>query len=385
MTSPVLIPLLSSFTASLLAVAVIRSLCVRTSLVDRRHQRSGAPGYRPVPRLGGIGIAVGLVAGVLAVAMTGRPVGPAMLILALTAPVFAIGVLDDLRGVSGTLKLGVLIAAALACVASGLRVEVLFGYRLPEGASLVVTVIWLVGLPTGFNLIDGLDGLAAGIAVLAGAALLVVGAACGDPSTALLAAAVIGATTGFWMLNRHPARIFMGDGGSMLLGFALAAIALSTGDGRAGTGCQILVLLAAAWPLLELATTCVRRLRRGHSVFEADGDHLHHRLARRSSHPEAVRVAHAGAGTGVLAGFVATGVFMPVAGVVASGVVGLALLGGRAERAPGTAVLAALCALLLGLAPGRGPAPDNEPAIVAAAAPLAAPGEGSPVAEHELP
>jgi UDP-GlcNAc:undecaprenyl-phosphate/decaprenyl-phosphate GlcNAc-1-phosphate transferase len=264
-----------------------------------------APGGRKVhslsvPRVGGLAIslAAGLtLAGVAALApwwgAVSPPIRPLVPILLGAALVLAIGLLDDLRALPVWPKLLVQVGAAVLVMLSGLRIEriTLGGDTWQLGLlAWPVTLGWIVGLTNAFNLIDGLDGLAAGIAVIAGATCAAILISRGHAAEAMLLAAMVGAALGFLVYNFAPASIFLGDGGSLLFGFVLATTAI-TGWQKGATALAAGVpLLIFALPIADAATTLVRRLLRRPSegrvtvrqvlrqIAEPDREHIHHRL-----------------------------------------------------------------------------------------------------------
>jgi UDP-N-acetylmuramyl pentapeptide phosphotransferase/UDP-N-acetylglucosamine-1-phosphate transferase len=165
---------------------------------------------------------------------------------------------------------------------------------LPDWLSLVATVIWLVGITNAINWLDGLDGLAAGVSGIAAIALLSVSFSLDQPAAGLLAAALAGACLGFLRHNFNPARIFMGDGGSYFLGFALAAISI-VGPAKGVTGVSLLLpLLILSLPLADMSAVIMGRLSSGRSPFYPDRRHLHHRLLRAGfSHRRTVLLIYA--------------------------------------------------------------------------------------------
>ena len=194
------------------------------------------------------------------------------------------GLWDDLVGLRARHKLAIQVLAAALVVAAGVRWPALESLFDRNWVSLVLTVGFLVAATNAVNLIDGLDGLAGGVlasgfAVVVGASLL--GAA--PPGVGWLAALALGACLGFLLFNRHPARVFLGDGGAFFLGFLLATLLLSVGSVRPRKALVELSipLMALALPLLDTTLAIVRRLVRGQPVFAPDADHLHHRLLAR--------------------------------------------------------------------------------------------------------
>jgi UDP-GlcNAc:undecaprenyl-phosphate GlcNAc-1-phosphate transferase len=217
------------------------------------------------------------------------------------AAMFGVGQLDDLREVSPPAKLaGTVLSASVLSIAG---VSILF-FRIPFAGllslspdmSALLTVLWVIGMTTAINYIDGLDGLAAGIVAIGAAALLLycerlddIGAIAPDNVGPVIAAAVLGACLGFLPHNFHPARIFMGDAGALLLGLLMAATTIAVGG---HTDAQFsgqtffffaplfIPLVILGVPIFDTAFSILRRARRGARVTVADKDHLHHRLMR---------------------------------------------------------------------------------------------------------
>jgi UDP-GlcNAc:undecaprenyl-phosphate GlcNAc-1-phosphate transferase len=221
------------------------------------------------------------------------PIAPLASILLGTLLVFAVGLVDDFRPVRAQLKIAVQIAAALLVMASGLLIERLtvVGHTWQLGMlSWPVTLAWIVGLTNAFNLIDGIDGLAAGIAVIAGTTCAAILVGRGHVAEAMLLCALVGAALGFLPYNFAPASIFLGDGGSLVFGFVLATTAI-TGWQKGATALAAGVpILIFALPLADTLSALVRRTRRPSSagtttlggvlrqITEPDRQHIHHRL-----------------------------------------------------------------------------------------------------------
>jgi len=180
--------------------------------------------------------------------------------------------------------MGVMPMAALILALSGIRIASWpFSSYLPEAAqgpfSLTVTVFWVVGVTAAFSILDHMDGLCAGVAAIASAFFLLFGLLQDDVLVSSLAAAVLGGTLGFLKWNFKPARIFMGDGGAMFLGFMLATLGLKTTSGAQGYNWIVPVLVLGV-PIFDTALIIVSRLRRGLLPFSSPGkDHTAHRLA----------------------------------------------------------------------------------------------------------
>jgi UDP-GlcNAc:undecaprenyl-phosphate GlcNAc-1-phosphate transferase len=295
--------------AAILAVPV-RALAFRVGAVD--HPGGRKTHARPTARLGGLAIlAALLVAMALGVSAPvdghdQRGVGAVLLSCAL---VCGVGILDDLRPLRPVAKLLGLIGAAAVLVAGGVRIEHLDLPLLPRldlgyWGSVAVTVVWVVVCANAMNLIDGVDGASCGVAIASSGALGLMTLGLGHHGATLLFAAVCGSTLGFYLHNRQPARIFLGDSGSLLLGFAIAATSALGCTKRATALTLVAALLALAVPLLDSTQSFVRRFRQAFSrdsqrrILRAlratavgDRGHIHHRLLRRGlSHQQVARV-----------------------------------------------------------------------------------------------
>jgi UDP-GlcNAc:undecaprenyl-phosphate/decaprenyl-phosphate GlcNAc-1-phosphate transferase len=262
---------------------------------------------RPTPVLGGAAILLGWLAGMAA---AWRSDGFSAVFESSTVPlgvvvgglvIFAVGQLDDLREVSAPAKTaGTVLAASVLSLAG---VSILF-FRIPFAGlvslspdlSALITVLWVLGMAQAVNLIDGLDGLAAGIVAIASGAFLLyadrlvdVGVIGPENAGPVIAASVVGACLGFLPHNVHPARIFMGDAGALLLGLLMAAATISVG-GNTDTPFSgqtffffaplVIPLVILGVPIIDTAFAILRRARKGGGVATADKDHLHHRLMR---------------------------------------------------------------------------------------------------------
>ena len=196
--------------------------------------------------------------------------------------VFLLGVYDDIRGVGPYLKFSVQGIAAAMLFAGGLRIvnlPVVFGDRqLPWFVGLPCTVLWVLAITNAFNLIDGLDGLAAGSALFSTMVAFVVALLNGQSLVTVMTIALAGAILGFLRFNFNPATIFLGDSGSLFIGFLLSALALK-GAQKAPTIVAIAIpVVSFGLPILETSLSIVRRLISGRPVFTADREHIHHKL-----------------------------------------------------------------------------------------------------------
>ena len=233
---------------------------------DRWHDR-------PVALLGGIAL---FLAVAVAVAGSGTLSAYTWPVWGGAALVFATGLADDLWDVRPEVKLIAQVVATALLLYAGHA----FWRGGPFWASIPLTFLWVIGVTNAVNLIDGIDGLAASITVVAATALAIIGGAIGQMGLASVAATLTGASLGFLVYNAKPARIFMGDCGSMFLGYMLSVVALgvqSTGEPIIGTLVPIVVL---AVPIFDTTFVTVTRILGGRRVTEGGNDHTHHRLIR---------------------------------------------------------------------------------------------------------
>lgn len=299
--------------ATALVVPVIRRLGLRWGLVDPPDARKQHT--LPMVRLGGVGIVVGFSLGLMVTWLGGGfaqlPPDKDQLIwtsLAGALCYFVIGLADDLFAQPPLPRLIGQVVVAMAVWSQGVRIgniDLPFNLpmvggglepvlRLPPALSLVATVVWLAGITNAINWLDGLDGLAAGVSGIAAVALLSVSFSLQQPAAGLLAAALAGACLGFLRHNFNPARIFMGDGGSYFLGFALASISI-VGPAKGLTSVSLLLpMLILSLPLADMSAVIMGRLKEGRSPFYPDRRHLHHRLLRSGlSHRRTVLMIYA--------------------------------------------------------------------------------------------
>src|SRR5437588_12029133 len=238
---------------------------------------------RPIPRLGGLALFLGIFVPALAFLHLGRETR-GLLIGAAVATI--VGAVDDFRGLRWWEKLVGQVAAASIPVGFGIWVDrftfpFLGVHALPEWAGAPLTVIWIVAIMNMVNFLDGLDGLAAGVAAIAGVTFSVIALSLDKPDPAILSAIVFGASLGFLRHNFYPARIFMGDSGALLLGFVLATVSVQGLLKTAATVALFFPLLVLAVPIVDTTFVVARRLKHGERGFEGDQAHLHHRFLRR--------------------------------------------------------------------------------------------------------
>ena len=274
-----------AFLLALLLTRLVRDVSVRLGLVDRPdHRRKTHP--VAVPRTGGVAIVAAYLltfALLLYTPFSGRAVLLSSLpfvwrLLPATAMIFATGLADDLLHLKPVTKLaGQLAAAGLAC-AAGLSVADVAGLSQFEWLSPLLTIGWLVLCANAFNLIDGMDGLATGVGIMAALTTLIAALLQGNMPLALATAPLIGALVAFLRYNFAPASVFLGDSGSLLIGFLLGAYGIIWGQKSATLLGMAAPTMALALPLIEVGLSVLRRFLRNEPIFTADRAHIHHRL-----------------------------------------------------------------------------------------------------------
>lgn len=285
-----------AFAVTVIATPWVRKLAVRVDAVDYPGDRR--VNTEPTPRLGGIAIFCGMLAALAVVVICTRflgwevPLAPRdmrawsyLLIAAGVFVMFLVGVIDDVKSLRPIVKfLGQVVAAVIVC-ASGLLLD---GFHNPVSGDFIafgiwaypITVFYLVAFANIINLIDGLDGLAAGITAIAAFTIFVFALMKGEVEAAFLSLVLVGSCLGFLIYNFHPASIFMGDSGALTLGFTLGITSLFALFKSTLVVSLLIPILAAGVPILDTFSAIVRRLRAGQSIASADKGHIHHRLMR---------------------------------------------------------------------------------------------------------
>ncbi len=285
---------LAGFLITYLLTPLVRRLAFLLGMVDRPDERRIHS--VPTPRAGGVAVFLGFHAACAAIFLF--PWTPFdgsldlhwwLRFLPVSAWILLVGLVDDARGMRAWTKLGGQIIGALLLYLSGVHFGSAFGMGVPLAIDVFATVIWVLAITNAFNLIDGLDGLATGLAIfgalgLAGSLLFR-----HLPSDVLICLGLIGACLAFLRYNFHPASIFLGDSGSMFLGFTLATVALSTASKGTALASIGVPLLAMGVPIFDVMLAIWRRSVRRlfgtaepgvHKVMQADLEHLHHRFVR---------------------------------------------------------------------------------------------------------
>lgn len=284
----------AAFITTYLLVPPVKKLAIKLDAVDYPSKRR--INTTPIPRMGGTAVFMGLVVAcivqILGTWYLGWPpvlvphprlqINYPMLAASFTI-IFATGVIDDIFQLKPKQKLaGQLIAATVACL-GGLKIGVIVNPFAPGEIMLgwltyPITIIYLVAFANIINLIDGLDGLATGISGISAFTLFTVAALAHRMDAAALAIALCGCCLAFLRYNFNPASIFLGDSGSLLLGFALGSISLLNVTRSAALTSMIIPLIVAGVPIIDTFSAIVRRKRAHISIGQADKGHIHHRL-----------------------------------------------------------------------------------------------------------
>jgi UDP-GlcNAc:undecaprenyl-phosphate/decaprenyl-phosphate GlcNAc-1-phosphate transferase len=273
---------------------------------------------KPVPTLGGVAIYSSFMVVTAAVLVVPRWMGlpfglPVMKTFGILGPaliIFLLGLYDDLHSIGPYRKFGVQAFAAVLLYLSGFGIHQLdlfsTGRILQTAVGLPLTVLWVLLITNAFNLIDGLDGLAAGSALFSTVVVLAVSLLIPNPMVTFLTIALAGAILGFLRFNFHPASIFLGDSGSLFIGFMLSALALA-GSQKAPTMVAVAIpVVSFGLPILDVTLAVVRRFLGGKPLFIGDNDHIHHKLLKRGlSQRTAVLILY-----GATAGFALLSLFL---------------------------------------------------------------------------
>lgn len=271
---------LAALVVTFLLTPAVKRLAWRIGAVDRPDARR--VNTTAVARMGGLAIYAGFIASIAGTVgfadleMQGLCIGATFLII--------VGVLDDKYSLPPKVKLvGQIIAAAIFVVLFGVHIDwlrlPLVGYfYLPDVISIPLTIFWIIGFVNTVNLIDGLDGLAAGIAAIASLAIAFLAFQMGQWVCAAAMVAMAGSALAFLQYNFNPAKIFMGDTGSMFLGYVIAAVSVMGSMKTAAAAVLIVPLVALSVPIMDTFMAIIRRKQAGVPVFSPDKRHLHHRL-----------------------------------------------------------------------------------------------------------
>ena len=293
-----------AFAVALVLTPLVWRIAIRVGAMDRSGalHRKGHAG--DIPRLGGVAIICAFYAPLVGLLLVESDVGQRFLNNPLLAygmlggglVIAGLGILDDVRGVRARTKFLVQFIVASAVVGLGFRIRIIALPSLPVIGGLItfpLSILWIVGLTNAVNLIDGLDGLAAGLGLLGLVPIAITALATGNLVFALICCTLAGALLGFLFFNFHPARIFMGDSGSMFLGFILALITVEGSKGPVVVS-FLAPVLALGLPIMDTLLAMTRRALLGQPLFAGDAEHIHHRLRKAGlSHRRTVLTMYA--------------------------------------------------------------------------------------------
>jgi len=289
---------LAFLTAGVISLALtplIRRLSLKMGWLDKPNWRK--MNKKPMPLLGGVAIYAGFLTSILLLAhkepfnsdihrFAGIAFGSLIIVVA--------GIIDDIKGLTAIIKLLFQIAAAVTVYTFGfsiMKVSNPLGgsFHIPEIVGMGLTVFWIVGFTNAVNLLDGLDGLSSGVVAIISGSLFFAALKANNPVMALLSITICASALGFLPYNFYPAKIFMGDSGSLLLGFILSIISIE-GAYKGATFTTVLVpVIAMAIPFIDTGLAIIRRVLSGKGIMKADKEHIHHRLLiREGSQKKAV-------------------------------------------------------------------------------------------------
>jgi len=300
---------------------------IRANVLDQPGQHKSHKAA--VPYLGGLAIVVTFVIAVILMSVlrpphTGR--GELLGVLTIAVLLAAVGLIDDLRQVSPLWRLIAEVSAASIVWSLGNGTAV----TTVETVDLILTVLWFVGITNAFNLLDNMDGLAAGLAAISSMTVFAVAGTNGQFLVAGLAVALAGCTVGFLRLNFHPARIYMGDSGSLFIGFLVAYLGIKLRFEGGRLVSALVPIFACSAAVFDTSLVVISRIRAGRNPFQGGQDHVSHRLVKLGlSVPAAVCTIYLGAiGVGILSFAISR--LEPVSAFLLAGLVGaiLTILGG---------------------------------------------------------
>lgn len=276
-----IMPFCISAFITIITTPIAKKIALKVGVIDvpedgrRMHKR-------PIPLLGGLAIYMAIIFSSLIF----LPLNKALLSVILGGTLIVIaGIIDDIKDISPKLKLGFQLMAGIILILGNIRIDFITNPFSNKGLllnlkwlSIPITLVWVIGITNTLNLIDGLDGLAAGVALISGLSLMSVAYRLGYGNTVILSSIVAGACLGFLPFNFRPARIFMGDTGALFLGFILAVISIEGVMKSVATISIIIPVFILGLPILDTTFAIFRRLLNGKPIAIADKSHIHHRL-----------------------------------------------------------------------------------------------------------
>lgn len=279
----IVIPFVISTIISLLMTPVAKKIAIRVGAVDIPKDNRRVHN-KPIPSMGGIAIYISVVI----TALLFLKIDKALISILIGGTIiFISGLIDDLRDISPRTKLAFQIIAAIVLIFGGIKIDAITNPFTKtsnliglNGFAIPITIFWVVGITNTLNLIDGLDGLAAGVAMIASLSFLFVANKLHSSPVMVMSAIVAGSCLGFLPYNFNPAKIFMGDTGALFLGFMLAALSIEGVMKSVATIAVIVPIIILGVPIFDATFAIFRRLLNGRSIAEADKGHLHHRLLK---------------------------------------------------------------------------------------------------------
>ena len=264
---------LISFVVAYLSTPFIRTLAIKLDYLD--HPRDNKPHAHPTPLLGGVAIVAAFIIAVLTKTQLISSVEVRFMLLGIFILV-VIGLIDDRMGMMPNVKLLGQFLAAMVAIKAGARIDCIHNYYL----SVFVTYAWIIGITNSFNLLDNMNGLSAGIAGISALFFGIISYMNGQPAVSALSFALAGSSLGFLRHNFPKAKIFMGDSGSLVLGYVLAVLALlGVWKSESTLTSTMIPVLILAYPILDTTLVSVMRTLEGRSIFQGGMDHSSHRLA----------------------------------------------------------------------------------------------------------
>lgn len=288
----IIIALLISFLVTLTVTPLVKKLAVKIGAMDKPNGRKIHKEL--TPRLGGLAIFIGAFFSLLYAQpshehFSGIALGAFIILLT--------GIIDDIYDIKPIIKLSGQLIAAICVVTSGLIIDKitlpLIGTVNFEGFSFIITILWIVGITNAINLIDGLDGLAAGVSTIALTSILIMAIMDYRTAVVYICIALIGSNLGFLVHNFYPAKIFMGDSGSLFLGYVISVVSMLGLFKNVAILSFIIPIIILGIPIFDTIFAIIRRARSGQKLMEADKKHLHYQLLNAGlSHRAAVLVIY---------------------------------------------------------------------------------------------
>ncbi len=281
-----------AFFISLLTTPIVSRIAFRVGAVDQPDKRKVHS--QVMPRLGGLAVFVGFVAAASFLVNQGPQVAGLLLGGII---IFLLGVADDIRGITPKIKLTGQVIASIVVVSSGIQVQFINnpfnGYFYLGILAVPLTIFWIVAVTNAVNLIDGLDGLASGVAIIALITFAVISYQMDQLTVSLLSVSLAGALLGFLRYNFFPAKIFLGDSGSMFIGFIIAVLAILGLLKGVTLVAFVIPIIILGVPIFDTCFAIFRRYCERQPIFQADKKHIHHRLLGRGlSHRQTVLVIY---------------------------------------------------------------------------------------------